>query len=75
MFYLEQGLTGEALEEHQELGEDAVNEGQEVETEVGQRRQTRHGCTFLFGDGFKPDCLNLFQYRHGSGIVSNYSLP
>ena len=49
MFYLEQGLTGEALEEHQELGEDAVNEGQEVETEVGQRRQTRHGCTFLLG--------------------------
>lgn len=48
MFYLEQGLTGEALEEHQELGKDAVNEGQEVETEVGQRRQTRHGCTFLF---------------------------
>ncbi len=26
----------------------------------------------FFGDVFKPDRLNLFQYRHGSGIVSNY---
>lgn len=49
MFYLEQGQTRDLLDDHSAVGEDAGNDGQETETEIGQRGQTRHGCTFFWG--------------------------